>query len=65
MRGWKKHAGELGAIAHQWFEVMRKCGDEIRAIGPRGLASVLEGFGASDGYVNYLGDEGSAAVRAS
>src|ERR1700722_11531961 len=31
----------------------------------RRLASVLEGFGASDGYVNYLGDEGSAAVRAS
>ena len=31
----------------------------------RGLASVLEGFGASDGYVNYLGDEGAAAVRAS
>jgi hypothetical protein len=27
--GWmKEHAGELGAIAHQWFEVMRKCGDE-------------------------------------
>jgi hypothetical protein len=22
----KEHAGELGAIAHQWFEVMRKCG---------------------------------------
>jgi FAD binding domain/Berberine and berberine like len=31
----------------------------------RELASVLEGFGASDGYVNYLGDEGPAAVRAS
>jgi hypothetical protein len=31
----------------------------------RGFASVLEGFGASDGYVNYLGDEGPAAVRAS
>jgi hypothetical protein len=31
----------------------------------RGLASLLEGFGASDGYVNYLGDEGPAAVRAS
>ena len=29
----------------------------------RGIASVLEGFGASDGYVNYLGDEGPAAVR--
>ena len=25
-----EHAGELGAIAHQWFEVMRKCGDEVR-----------------------------------
>ena len=23
-------AGELGAIAHQWLEVMRKCGDEVR-----------------------------------
>ena len=24
---WKKeHAGELGAIAREWFEVMRKCG---------------------------------------
>ena len=28
----KKHAGELGAIAHQWFEVMRKCGDEVREL---------------------------------
>ena len=26
------HAGELGAIAHQWFEVMRKCGDEVREL---------------------------------
>jgi hypothetical protein len=23
-----KHAGELGALAHQWFEVMRNCEDE-------------------------------------
>jgi len=28
----KEHAGELGAIAHQWFEVMRKCGDEVREL---------------------------------
>jgi hypothetical protein len=28
----KQHAGELGAIAHQWFEVMRKCGDEVREL---------------------------------
>jgi hypothetical protein len=29
--GWmKEHAGELGAIAQKWFEVMRKSGDEVR-----------------------------------
>jgi FAD/FMN-containing dehydrogenase len=29
------------------------------------LASALEAFGASDAYVNYLGEEGSSAVKAS
>ncbi|HWC17670.1 MAG TPA: DUF1801 domain-containing protein, partial [Terriglobales bacterium] len=28
----KSHGGELGAIAHRWFEVMRKCGDEVREL---------------------------------
>jgi hypothetical protein len=28
----KEHSGELGAIAHQWFEVVRKCGDEVREL---------------------------------
>ena len=28
----KEHSGELGAIAHQSFEVMRKCGDEVREL---------------------------------
>src|ERR1700749_2675205 len=28
----KDHAGELGAIAHHWFEVMRECGDEVREL---------------------------------
>jgi hypothetical protein len=28
----KGHAGELGAIARQWFEVMRHCGDEVREL---------------------------------
>jgi hypothetical protein len=28
----KKHQGELGAIAQEWFEVMRRCGDEVREI---------------------------------
>ena len=26
----KAHGGELGAIAREWFEVMRGCGDEVR-----------------------------------
>lgn len=28
----KDHPGELGAIAHRWFEVMRKCGDEVHEV---------------------------------
>jgi hypothetical protein len=28
----KEHRGELAAIAHEWFEAMRKCGDEVREI---------------------------------
>ena len=28
----KNHRGELGAIAHHWFEVIRKCGDEVREL---------------------------------
>jgi FAD/FMN-containing dehydrogenase len=31
----------------------------------RGFAAEMEKFGASDSYVNYLGDEGGDAVRAS
>jgi hypothetical protein len=31
--GWmKQHAGELGAIANHWFQVMRNCGDEVREL---------------------------------
>ena len=28
----KKHEGELGTIARQWFEIMRQCGDEVREL---------------------------------
>jgi hypothetical protein len=28
----KEHPGELGGIAHHWFDVMRKCGDEVREL---------------------------------
>lgn len=28
----KDHAGAMGNLAHQWFEAMRKCGDEVREL---------------------------------
>ena len=28
----RQHPGELGEIARQWFEVMRKCGDDVREV---------------------------------
>ena len=28
----RDHAGELGDIARQWFDVMRSCGDEVREL---------------------------------
>ena len=28
----KQHPGDLGVIAHRWFAVMRKCGDEVREL---------------------------------
>jgi hypothetical protein len=28
----RERAGELGAIAQRWFEVMRRCGDEVREL---------------------------------
>lgn len=28
----EEHAGELGAMARQWFEAMRACGDEVREV---------------------------------
>jgi hypothetical protein len=28
----KEQPGVLGAVAQQWFEVMRKCGDEVREL---------------------------------
>ena len=28
----RQHAGELGEIAKRWFEVIRKCGDDVREL---------------------------------
>ncbi len=49
----KKHSGEVGAIAHQWFEVMRKCGDEVRELLHDGCPTACLGD-AAFGYVNVF-----------
>jgi len=49
----KEHAGALGAIAHQWFEVMRTCGDEVRELLHDGCPVACLGD-APFGYVNVF-----------
>src|SRR5579863_10112293 len=49
----KEHAGELGAIAHKWFEVMRKCGDEVREVLHDGCPVACMGD-AAFAYVNVF-----------
>ena len=49
----KQHAGELRAIAHEWFEEMRKCGDEVREILHDGCPVACLGD-APFGYVNIF-----------
>jgi hypothetical protein len=52
-RWMNEHGGELGAIAHEWFEVMRKCGDEVREILHDGCPVACLGD-APFGYVNVF-----------
>jgi hypothetical protein len=49
----KAHASELAAIAQQWFEVMRKCGDEVRELLHDGCPVACLGD-APFGYVNIF-----------
>jgi hypothetical protein len=49
----KNHAGALGSIAHQWFHVMRKCGDEVRELLHDGCPVACLGD-APFGYVNVF-----------
>ena len=49
----KEHAGELGAIARQWFEVMRRCGDEVRELMHDGCPVACLGD-APFGYVDVF-----------
>jgi hypothetical protein len=50
---WMERAGELGAIALQWFEVMRKCGDEVRELLHDGCPVACLGD-TPFGYVNVF-----------
>jgi hypothetical protein len=49
----KKHGGELGALARRWFDVMRKCGDEVRELLHDGCPVACLGD-APFGYVNVF-----------
>ena len=45
--------GELGAMAREWFEVMRQCGHEVRELMHDGCPVVCLGD-AAFGYVNVF-----------
>jgi hypothetical protein len=47
----REHAGELGAIARRWFEVMRGCGNDVRELLHDGHPTACVGD-AAFGYVN-------------
>ena len=49
----KEHTGEFGDIAYLWFEVMRKCGDEVRELLHDGCPVACLGD-APFGYVNVF-----------
>ncbi len=49
----KAHRGELGDIAREWFEVMRRCGDEVRELMHDGCPVACLGD-APFGYVNVF-----------
>jgi len=49
----EQQRGELGAIARQWFEVMRNCGDEVRELLHDGCPTACLGD-VPFGYVNVF-----------
>ena len=48
-----ERTGELGAVAREWFEVMRRCGDEVRELLHDGCPVACLGD-APFGYVNVF-----------
>lgn len=52
IEGWMRaHGNELGAIARRWFEVMRRCGNDVRELLHDGHPTACVGD-AAFGYVN-------------
>jgi hypothetical protein len=49
----KEQAGALGDLAREWFEVMRRCGDEVREVFHDGCPVACLGD-APFGYVNLF-----------
>ena len=49
----REHAGELGAIAQRWFEVMRDCGQDVRELLHDGHPTVCAAD-AAFAYVNVF-----------
>ena len=49
----RKHEGELGTIAREWFQLMRRCGDEVREILHDGCPVACLGD-VPFGYVNVF-----------
>ena len=47
----REHSGELGVIAQRWFEVMRRCGSDVRELLHDGHPTACVGD-AAFGYVN-------------
>ena len=50
-----KHSNELSAIARRWFEVMRRCGEDVRELLHDGHPTACIGD-AAFGYVNAFRD---------
>ena len=56
-RWMKAHAGELGTMAQEWFEVMRGCGDDVRELVHDGCPVACLGdapFGYVDVFTSHV-----------
>jgi hypothetical protein len=53
----REHSGPLGAIAQQWFEVMRNCGDDVQELLHDGHPTACIGdvaFGYVNAFTNHV-----------